>query len=80
MNLLSRAEMKKVMGGGSAEPGDPGNSSCEKDGKGYISCVSPNGPSYDYPDMCCTSLAQAQSFCPSGWIYGCVMPDIPPIE
>ncbi|MCJ0743233.1 hypothetical protein [Pedobacter montanisoli] len=64
--------MKKVIGGGSEEPGDPNPDFCKLQGKGFIVCVSQDyEQGFNYPYMCCTTPADAQSFCPPGWLYSC---------
>lgn len=73
LNLLSKAEMKNVLGGG-YPPETPGGDPSVCAPKGYISCEPSNGPGTHYFYACCTTLAEAQSFCPSGSIYGCVTP------
>lgn len=76
-NLLSKAELKKIRGGG-VPPETPGGdpSYCAAKGKGYVVCISEGGSgsggSYFY--ACCTSMADAASFCPSGSAYGCELP------
>ncbi|MEE1946896.1 hypothetical protein VRU48_17350 [Pedobacter sp. KR3-3] len=77
VNQLSKAELKKVLGGG-LPPETPGGdpSYCASRGKGYVICIdnggSGDGHSYFY--ACCSSLAEAGMFCPSGSAYGCDMP------
>ncbi|KQC00603.1 hypothetical protein [Pedobacter sp. Hv1] len=72
VNLLSKAELKKIMGGG-VPPETPGGDPSYCAPKGYVICIANGGSgeanSYFY--ACCTSMAQAQAFCPSGSAYGC---------
>lgn len=75
--------MKNVKGGG-LPPETPGGdeSYCASRGKGYIVCVADGGTgaatSYFY--ACCSTLQDAQAFCPSGYVYGCSLPVVEPIE
>lgn len=74
VNILSKAELKKVMGGG-VPPETPGGDPSYCLPKGYVVCIANggSGEGHSYFYACCTSLAQAQSFCPSGSAYGCQM-------
>lgn len=69
-NLLSKAEMKNVLGG-KLPPGDPGNPPC----LGYHIICGNNDDVISYNDVCCSTIAEAQTFCRGygyNGIYGCV--------
>jgi len=74
--MLSKAEMKNVKGGG-VPPGTPGGdpSFCGP-AKGYIVCVDNQGGGTSNFYSCCTTMAEAQAFCPAGQIYGCELPQL----
>jgi hypothetical protein len=73
-NLLSKAEMKQVKGGG-YPPETPGGDDtyCQSRQKGHVVCITEggSGTGTDYFYACCNTLADAQSFCPAGSAYGC---------
>lgn len=66
VNLLSKAELKKIIGGG-LPPGDPGNPPCTA---AYVVCGVQDGGMelIRFPTVCCTSLGDAESFC-RGQLY-----------
>ena len=62
-NLLSKNQLKKIIGGG-LPPGDPGNPPCLN---AYVVCGVEDGgwEVISFPTACCSSLGDAESFCRS---------------
>jgi hypothetical protein len=73
-NLLSKAEMKLVKGGG-LPPETPGGNEtyCQARFKGHVLCISDHGmgTTTEYFYACCSTLADAGAFCPAGSLYTC---------
>ena len=74
VNLLSRAELKNVKGGG-LPPDTPGGDDryCQARGKGHVLCITESGMGVatELFYACCSTLADAQSYCPAGSTYTC---------
>lgn len=60
-NLLSKADMKKIAGGG-LPPGDPGNPPCLD---AFVVCGVEDGGMelINFTTVCCETLADAEAFC-----------------